>query len=68
MYGQRFHVPSKYITRSPSAPMTELLYVYIMISFVFLLPVRNAYTMVQPALVFLFFVTSQVLSDESPFF
>ena len=68
MHGQRFRVPSKYITRCPSAPMTVLLYAYVLVSLVFLLPVRTAYTVVQPALVTLFFVTSQVLSDESPFF
>jgi hypothetical protein len=68
MYGQRFRVPRKYIARSSSAPMTVLLYAYVLVSLVFLLPVRNVYTVVQPALVTLFFVTSQVLSNESPFF
>jgi len=48
--------------------MTVFLYAYVLVSLVFLLPVRTAYTVVQPALVTLFFVTSQVLSDESPFF
>ena len=68
MHGQRFRVPTKYITLCLSALMAVILYAYVLVSLVCLLPVSNAYTVVQPALVTLFFVTSQVLSVESPFF
>jgi len=47
--------------------MAVLLYAYVLASLASILPFSHAYILVQPALVTLFFVSSQVLS-ERPFF
>jgi len=60
-------VPNKYITPSVSSAMAVLLYAYVVASLASILPFSHAYILVQPALVTLFFVSSQVLS-ERPFF
>jgi len=47
--------------------MVLLLCVYVIASLVLLLPATSVYTLVQPALISLFFIASHLLTDERPF-